>query len=67
MLVESSRRTKGCGQLLQAGGGGLLVQLAEAFPLAEPVKASRDDGRGLLVGGTGELGIEPQRGGPPSA
>ena len=51
-------------QVLQVGGGALPVQIAEALLPAEPVKAGRDDGGGgLLVGGTGELGVEPQRGG----
>ena len=38
----------------------LLVQLAEAFFLAEAVELGGDNGGGGLVGGTRELGIELQ-------
>ena len=38
----------------------LLVQLAEAFLLAEAVELGGDDGGGGLVGGASELGVEPQ-------
>jgi hypothetical protein len=63
LVVESSRRSQTRRQLLQVGGRRLPVQLKKAFVLAEPVKAGGDDGGSLLVGGTGELGIELQGGG----
>ena len=49
--------------MLQVGGRSLPVQLAEPFPFAELVELGRDDRDGPLVGGPGELGIEPQGGG----
>ena len=41
----------------------LAVQVAEPFSFAEPVELGRDDRSGVLVGGPGELGVEPQGGG----
>jgi hypothetical protein len=41
----------------------LLVQLAEAFLLAESVEPGGDDGGGGLAGGACELGAELQSGG----
>ena len=41
----------------------LTVQLAQALLLAEAVELGGDDGGGALVGGPGELGVEPQGGG----
>ena len=39
----------------------LVVQFAESFLLAEAIELGGDDGGRTLVGGPGELGVEPQR------
>jgi hypothetical protein len=41
----------------------LAVQVAELFSFSEAVELGRDDRSGALVGGPGELGVEPQGGG----
>ena len=61
--VEPGERPEGAGQMAEIiAGRRLAVQVAEPFSFAEAVELGRDDRGGVLVGGTGELCVEPQGG-----